>query len=128
MEITIIVFLLLVIGGCGYVITNLLKKVETLEERYEENQIYMNSLSKAIGDSNLKLKELDEKGTFKGDDEIGWFFKSILYIQEILNQYNLNEKEKQKGGTSAPITPTEYNYRPYQDPTFGQEEKEAKNY
>ena len=124
MELLLIIILILIIGGCGYVIFNLLKKVETLEEKYEEFQIYINSLSKIIGDSNVKLKELDEKGTFKGDDEIGWFFKSILYIQEVLNQYNLNEKDKETNqtGQSRP-----YYYQPT-DPTFSQEEEKTKNY
>ncbi len=123
MELFIIIVLVLIIAGCGYVITNLLTKVEKLEEKYEQHQIYMNSLSKAIGDSNSKLKELDEKGVFKGDDEIGWFFKSILYIQEILNQYNLNEKE-----TTRPVNKqVEYDYTTF-DPNFGQEEKKTKNY
>ncbi len=106
MVITLIIVIILILGICGYIITNLLKKVEILEGKYEESQIYMNSLSKIIGDSNSKLKELDEKGTFKGDDEIGWFFKSILYIQEILNQYNLNEKDKTKTSQRDNIFPT----------------------
>ena len=122
--IVLIVSLLISVGISGYIISNLLRKVETLEEKYEENQIYINSISKNIGESNEKLKELDAKGVFKGDDEIGWFFKNILYIQEILNQYNLNEKTKSTPTNNSPVN---YDYIPF-DPNFGKEEKEAKNY
>ena len=37
-----------------------------------------------------KLEEIDGKGFFKSDDEIGWFFENIKYIQETLSQYKNN--------------------------------------
>jgi hypothetical protein len=50
----------------------------------------------AIEYSNIRLKEVDEKGTFQGDDEIGWFFTNLKELQEALDQYGgitKNEKE-----------------------------------
>jgi hypothetical protein len=29
-----------------------------------------------------RLEQIDEKGTFQGDDEIGWFFNEIKILQE----------------------------------------------
>ena len=36
-----------------------------------------------------QLKQLDNKGSFYADDEIGWFFKEVQKIQEALNEFTL---------------------------------------
>ena len=52
----------------------------------------MDPLSQIIFDdksfSDL-LKEIDDKGTFYSDDQIGWFFKEVQKIQEALNEFTL---------------------------------------
>jgi hypothetical protein len=63
-----------------YIIANLLKKVEKLEG-------YVTRLSDLIQLSDNRLNEIDEKGTFASDDEIGWFFISIKEIQQELNNF-----------------------------------------
>ncbi len=40
--------------------------------------------------TNRRLDEIDEKGTFKSDDEIGWFFESVKTLQNELDDFNLN--------------------------------------
>ena len=52
---------------------------------------YLDKLSKTIEVSDKKLKEIDRKGTFKSDDEVGTFFTSIQQIQDILNDFKLKE-------------------------------------
>ena len=52
---------------------------------------YLDRLSKTIDTSDKKLKEIDKAGTFKSDDEVGYFFKSIQDIQDILNDFKLKE-------------------------------------
>ena len=39
-----------------------------------------------------KIKEIDSKQIFQSDDEIGWFFKGIKEIQDLINEYNINHK------------------------------------
>ena len=51
----------------------------------------LDRLSKTIEASDKKLKEIDQAGTFKSDDEVGQFFKSVLQIQDILNDFKLKE-------------------------------------
>ena len=36
-----------------------------------------------------KLKEIDARGTFSSDDEVGFFFQSIKQLQETLNGFNV---------------------------------------
>jgi hypothetical protein len=49
----------------------------------------MIQVGEAIEHSSKKLKEIDERGMFKSDDEIGWFFEKIKLIQDILDQYKI---------------------------------------
>ena len=37
-------------------------------------------------ESNKKIKEIDSKQIFQSDDAIGWFFKGIKEIQELINE------------------------------------------
>lgn len=88
MEITIgIISGLLLIAG--FVIWNLLKKVERQEDLIEKYQQYLTSLDTSIKLSSKRLEEIDVKGMFSSDDEIGWYFKQIKEIQSILDDYKL---------------------------------------
>ena len=42
--------------------------------------------------SNAKVKQLDEKGTFEADDEVGFFFQQLKDLQSLLN--NLFELDR----------------------------------
>ena len=41
-----------------------------------------------------KLNELDVRGTFESDDEIGFFFQGVKRLQGILNEFKI-EKDLQ---------------------------------
>ena len=43
-----------------------------------------------ISFSEKRLQQIDEKGTFKSDDEIGWFFNEIKVLQKKLSQFKIN--------------------------------------
>ena len=75
----------------GLTTFNLLRKNEKQEDILAEYLNYLDGLSKAIDASDKKLKEIDRAGTFKSDDEVGYFFKSIQEIQDILNDFKLKE-------------------------------------
>jgi len=84
---TIILALMVVI--LGYTTFNLLRKNEKQEDILTGYMIYLNKISKVIDESDKKLKEIDHRGSFKADDEIGFFFESIKSIQTILNSFNM---------------------------------------
>jgi hypothetical protein len=73
----------------GFVIWNLVRKVERQEDLVEKYQQYLLSVDTSIKLSSKRLQEIDVKGMFSSDDEIGWYFKQIKEIQEILNDYKL---------------------------------------
>ena len=48
---------------------------------------YLDKISKVIEISDKRLKKLDALGRFEADDEVGFFFKGVKQIQEILNEF-----------------------------------------
>jgi HAMP domain-containing protein len=73
----------------GYTTFNLLRKNEKLEDIAISQQNLIEAISIQIQQSEEKLNEIDEKGIFKGDDEIGWFFNEIKKIQNDLSQFKI---------------------------------------
>jgi hypothetical protein len=82
---------IIVLGVNFYVIWNLLKKNERLEDVNVQQDDYIQNISTLMSESNRKIKEIDSKQIFESDDEIGWFFKGIKEIQELINEYNINK-------------------------------------
>jgi hypothetical protein len=87
--ITAIVILSLMVVILGYTTFNLLRKNETQEEILMSYLDYLNKVSGIIEFSDQKMKEIDSKGTFSSDDEIGFFFEQIKQIQDVLNQFRI---------------------------------------
>jgi hypothetical protein len=75
----------------SYTTYNLLKKTESQEDIIEFYKNYMENISNVIDFSDKKLKEIDTKETFKSDDEIGFFFDQVKYLQNQLNDFKLKK-------------------------------------
>ena len=74
----------------GYTTINLLRKTEKAEDIILSQSEFLNNITSQIENSATKLSEIDAKGTFEGDDEIGWFFNEIKKIQNDLSQFKIN--------------------------------------
>ena len=75
---------------------NLLKKNEQQEDIISNQESiltgymeYLSKISSIIELSDKKLKEIDHKGSFESDDEIGFFFQSVKQLQEALNAFKI---------------------------------------
>ena len=82
MEIILVILLTLSISISFVAIRNLIKKNETMED-------FINKQSDAIAACDTRLKQVDQKGVFYADDEIGWFFEEVKKIQEALNEFRI---------------------------------------
>ena len=80
--ITLSIILTIVVTSSFFIIRNLIKKNEVLED-------FISKQSEAIQACDIRLKQLDKKGSFYADDEIGFFFKEVQKIQEALNEFTL---------------------------------------
>ena len=65
-----------------FVLRNLLKKNEFMED-------FINKQNDAITEISERLKKIDEKGMFEGDDQIGWFWEAMKEIKEALDEFKL---------------------------------------
>ena len=82
MEIILVILLTLSISISFVAIRNLIKKNEAMED-------FINKQSDAIAACDARLKQVDQKGVFYADDEIGWFFEEVKKIQEALNEFRM---------------------------------------
>ena len=85
----IIGFLVAISGTLVYLIRNLMVKVEKYEDVTVNQTQYLQNISNIIGESNKHLQNLDEKGVFQSDDEVGEFFNQMKAVQDELNRYML---------------------------------------
>jgi len=83
--------LIVVILGLGYVVFNLNRKVIKQEGVIEYQVGYLRNVAYLISESKIYIEQLDEKGAFRSDDEVGVFFNFMKEIQETINAYRLPE-------------------------------------
>ena len=79
----LILFILLILVE-SYVIFNLTRKVERLESWIED-------YAQRVIDTQATLKQIDDKGNFEADDEVGIVFQSIKATVDEINE--ITEKE-----------------------------------
>ena len=87
----IIGILVAISGTLVYIIRNLMVKVEKYEDVTVDQTQYLQNISNIIGESQKHLQNLDEKGVFQSDDEVGEFFNQMKAVQDELNRYMLPE-------------------------------------
>lgn len=87
----LVVILAVVVVILGYTTFNLLRKNENAEDILVSYMEYLSKLDAAIEESDKKLKEIDARDAFKADDEIGWFFGNIQFIQSVLNEFRIKK-------------------------------------
>ena len=68
----------------SYIVFNLTRKVERLETWVED-------YAQRIQDTQQVLKEIDSKGTFEADDEIGVVFTAIKEAVDEINEITQEE-------------------------------------
>ena len=88
--ITTIIILSISVVVLGFTTWNLLRKTEKQEDIILQYDDYITEFNKQIELADDRLKKIDEKGTFKSDDEIGWFFKQIKVIQDGITRFKIN--------------------------------------
>jgi len=75
----------------GYTTFNLLRKNEKAEDIIISQNTFIENISSQIDKSQKRLEEIDEKGIFQGDDEIGWFFNEVKIIQNDLSRFKIDQ-------------------------------------
>jgi hypothetical protein len=80
----------------GFTTFNLLRKVERYEDELNKRQDaiisyqeYINGLGSTVEFINKRMNEIDTKGTFQSDDEVGFFFERLKMLNDMLKPYNV---------------------------------------
>jgi hypothetical protein len=87
--IAVIIILVLMVVVLGYTTFNLLKKNERAEDIINSQIKYINEVSEIVQFVDKRMGELDNKGTFESDDEIGFFFQRIKLLNDLLKKYQI---------------------------------------
>ena len=74
----------------GYTTFNLLRKNEKAEDIIISQNTFIEEVSSQIDSSQKRLNEIDEKGIFQSDDEIGWFFDEVKQLQNNISRFKIN--------------------------------------
>jgi len=92
----LVVILSLLVVVMGFTTFNLLRKVERYEDELNKRQDaiisyqeYINGLGSTVEFMNKRINEIDAKGTFKSDDEVGFFFDRLKILNDMLRPYNV---------------------------------------
>ena len=94
LEITLILLIL----SLSYVCYNLFRKNETYEDTIEVYDKWIREFDDSVKDAELRLKEIDNKGTFEADDEVGFFFDYLKKLNKGLSDlFDEQEGEKKDG-------------------------------
>lgn len=73
----------------GFTTWNLLRKNEKMEEAIESYTDYIKNVTETLGVIEARLNQIDERGTFKSDDEIGFFFDRIKTLYTALKVFKV---------------------------------------
>jgi len=74
-----------------YTTVNLLRKNEKYEDLIEGYRMFILRFQQQVKESDKRIKEIDSKGTFKSDDEVGYFFNELKKIQDSLTNFRVEE-------------------------------------
>lgn len=77
----VVIILLLTYG-----VYNLIKQNELLEETVVEHLEIFDFVRQKVLDTQVQLKEIDIKGSFEADDEVGFVFKNIKQLADDLTE------------------------------------------
>jgi len=85
----IIVILALMVVVLGYTTFNLLRKNEKAEDTILYYEGYMKEVDETIQFIDKRVKEIDSRGSFQSDDEVGFFFERLKLLNDLLTTYKL---------------------------------------
>ena len=86
-----IVLPLIIISILLYIVWNLLRKVEKLEDGIEESDKLIESAAESVDKALARMREIDRVGSFEADDESGFIFEEIqAALDKLNNEINKN--------------------------------------
>jgi hypothetical protein len=85
----IISILSILVVVLGFTTFNLLRKIENAEDTILYYEGYMKEIDETIQFIDKRVKEIDTRGSFQSDDEVGFFFERLKLLNDLLTTYKL---------------------------------------
>jgi peptidoglycan hydrolase CwlO-like protein len=85
----LIIILSVLVVILGYTTFNLLRKNEKAEDLILKYEKYIQELDQNVQFITKRIDEIDQKGTFKSDDEVGFFFERLKMLNDLLKQFKI---------------------------------------
>ena len=92
--ISLTIIFVLIVAVLVYAIINLVKQTEQLEDQVSYYIDVVDAVREKVLDVQVQLKEIDIKGSFEADDEVGFVFKEIQELVDDLTN-TINEAYEQ---------------------------------
>lgn len=71
-----------------YIVWNLIRKVEKLEDELDTQDEFLGGIETKFNDALKRMQEIDRVGSFEADDESGFIFEKIKeVIEDLKNEY-----------------------------------------
>jgi len=93
-EAIIIIILSIVILAIGYALWNQTRKIDAYDETLSLYEGWIQDFATTIEKIDADLNELDSEGTFRADDEVGYFFQAMYSVLKRLEEFKLIEPEE----------------------------------
>jgi hypothetical protein len=68
---------------------NLLKKQEKAESIIQKYEEHIKLLDEHVKFIDKRIEEIDSRGTFKSDDEVGFFFERLKILNQMLKIFKI---------------------------------------
>ena len=95
--IEIISILTIIIILCIFIIFNLVRKIEKIDDELVDVSLNMEEFIVSVKTIKEKMHQIDSKGLFESDDEVGTVFTGINnLITQIDIKYDNNENKNEK--------------------------------
>ncbi len=95
--ITAICILSILLITCGFIIYNLLNKLEKTQDELDDVSLSITDFMTDLQKGYNAMKQVDSKGAFEKDDETGTIFSVIKGIlQDLNNKYSIEEVTDEK--------------------------------
>jgi len=90
----IIVILIISLLIIGYALWNQTRKIGAYDETLALYEGWIENFATTIKKIDDELNDLDAEGTFRADDEVGYFFQAMYSILKRLEEFMLIEPEE----------------------------------
>ena len=77
----------------GYALWNQTRKIDAYEETLSLYEGWIQDFAAVVEKIDTDLNDLDSEGTFRSDDEVGYFFQAMYSILKRLEEFKLVEPE-----------------------------------